>query len=148
METKQFDSIMQEFKKMNQQLELQFGQIHKQFEQINKQFGQIDKQFGQIDKRFEQIDKRFEQMDEKFEKKFEKVDEKFLEIQRDMGLGFMRLEKKLDDYKEICIRQHVDILDLIETRVQKCKNDRENLHQGQDALNFRVEQLEASQKAI
>ena len=63
-------------------------------------------------------------------------------LRDDTNIGLMRLLIKTDEDKEINNRQHSNIYELIESRFQEDKKDRKSLHQTQDALIFRVKQLE------
>lgn len=102
--------------------------------QIANQLNALANQVDEMNQRLERVEKKAEQIDV--------VKEKLEELDIRMCKHLMDINNNIEKKQEINMRQHAEIIELIERRFQEGKEDRMFLHQSQDALNFRVKQLE------
>ena len=118
--------------------DMQFKEIMSQFRDMKEEVKQIKQDFKQTNKKFE---KRFEQIDVNFKELRLEIKKDVKELEQEMNLKFMEVTNKIDENQEINSRQHANIYELIESRFQEGKKDREDLHQGQSALDFKIERI-------
>ena len=87
------------------------------------------------DMQFKEMMEQFKEMNQELKLEMRK---EVNELRQEINLKFMEVINKIDENQEINSRQHANIYELIESRFQEGKKDREDLHQGQSALDFKI----------